>query len=104
MTQHTQGPWVIEGEFIYRTTEAHIRKKDRRGNWYISEVARVKEGIPLCKMTNPRDSEANARLISSSPDLLEALEQFIDITSDINGLSQQRAKARAAIAKAKGEA
>ena len=51
--------------------------------------------------------EANARLIAAAPELLEALETFIEYWSDEEGCSsphyQDVHKARAAIAKALGQ-
>jgi hypothetical protein len=46
----------------------------------------------------------DARLIAASPELLEALERLIERVSDLgaNGFSQEVAKGKAAIAKAKG--
>lgn len=51
-------------------------------------------------------SEANARLISAAPDLLEALSEMVSMmdSGEEHGTgSQWHTKAKAAIAKAKGE-
>jgi hypothetical protein len=52
------------------------------------------------------DIVANARLIAAAPDLLAALEDMLNLTLDEDDIavSSRIAKARAAIAKAKGEA
>lgn len=91
MTKHTPGPWhhVMDGFRITignkktgRTTTPH--------NYMVAEIP-----------DNSFIAEANARLIAAAPELLEALE---DILSSGIGLSNRLdLKARAAIAKAKGE-
>jgi hypothetical protein len=52
------------------------------------------------------DIVANARLIAAAPDLLAALEDMLNLTLDEDDIavSSRIAKARAVIAKAKGEA
>ena len=50
------------------------------------------------------ENEANARLIAAAPDLLEALESLCGHTDEGMMFSERAAKARAAIAKARGEA
>ena len=52
------------------------------------------------------DHEANARLIAAAPDMLAALEDMLNLTLDEDDIavSSRIAKARAAIAKTKGEA
>lgn len=49
-----------------------------------------------------KEMHANARLIAAAPDLLEALELFLS-AADIHTFDDATAKARAAIARAKGE-
>ena len=64
----------------------------------------VVEGLALGSRSTDQ-SRANARLIAVAPDLLEALQEIID-AADGTGWAQLDAtftKARAAIAKAKGE-
>lgn len=53
-----------------------------------------------------QDLAANARLIAAAPDLLAALEDMLNLTLDEDDIavSSRIIKARAAIAKAKGEA
>jgi hypothetical protein len=58
--------------------------------------------------TDARRCEANARLIAASPDLLEALEEFEyllggEADATRKRFADARAKARAAIAKARGQ-
>ena len=92
MKTHTPGPWKIEmrtrsGEFV-RTT--HITGTDG------SHLANV----------GPCSIDANARLIAAAPDLLAALEDIVYLadTSDFYLPRNWLADARAAIAKAEGNA
>ena len=92
MTKHTQGPWEINsGTTVYAQ----------------NGIARLRRRAALCK-TDISSSEgdtlekarANARLIAAAPELLEALKELVGwLEDDIYFLD----KARAAIAKAKGE-
>lgn len=86
MSKHTPGPWQVLGRSIMDA------QKD-----------------PICDMNLPvnradaKVQAANARLIASAPELLEALELLH--TQHMQGQSTLFAwnRARAAIAKAKGE-
>ena len=81
MSKHTPGPWKASGV----GTVSHAT----RGFW----IARLWVGF------RTKEREANARLIAAAPDMLAALE---DLTvAAPNDPCWQRA--RAAIAKAKGE-
>ncbi len=107
MTQHTQGPW-------------HATYDKRRDNYSIS-AGLQKETSMLIAFTRgesvPANQEANARLIASAPELLEALELVQAIAKSdrkkiegmgfdfktMGNLSEwATAKIDAAIAKAKG--
>ena len=118
MTKHTQGPWYIE----------HQWDLDDEGNGYVWAI-RAKGGdapdLRLSEGKNPvgvwkhyvqnpayANSEANARLIASAPEMLGALEEIVcDIESyceDWNSDSPTDVtvalpKLRRAIAKARGE-
>lgn len=88
-TQHTPGPWYLD---------AH----DERGWFLLSE-----SGPDI--MAEPFDcADADARLIAAAPDLLSALEGMLEHADmgEINDEDTLEAvnAARAAIAKAKGEA
>jgi hypothetical protein len=97
--KHTPGPWAIEqcGENTIKVFKATDKKRGR--------IATIKT----------KDSswleldEADAKLIASAPELLEALElclgTFEHMPEKIGGTSSTAAvrKARLAIAKAKGE-
>jgi hypothetical protein len=88
-SQHTPGPWVI-----HRPNDSERIDINAEGSFYIAEV--------IGGMTA---QEANAHLIAAAPDLLEALEELEALGS--LELPQRRdaalLKAKAAIAKAKGE-
>ena len=100
MSKHTPGPWEANGY--------HIRQRIT-GTRRIAEVAYAgphhtppHEYPKSCRLVD----EANARLISAAPDLLEALEAIMG--SDVfewNGSAAfwLQDKVKAAINKAKGE-
>lgn len=76
----TQGPWKADFKKI---------------GWVKAENGAV---IAKCeKLTSLTNMEANARLISAAPDLLEALECLLEM-----GHAKAGDLARAAIAKARG--
>ena len=99
MSGHTKGPWVIipGGDEWSTGRIATIEPKPetmlKTNFWTIAEV-------------NYRRDEhaANARLIAAAPNLLDALESIILNASPKLFSVGQLAQARAAIAKAKGEA
>ena len=88
-TQHTPGPW--------KATYWHDEDTDQ-GGWDISVNGHL---LPLCDMETDGsdDIEANARLISAAPDLLEALKGLL--MHPLGAFENEAA--RAAIAKVKGE-
>lgn len=88
-TKHTPGPWT-RGEGDSQSVLSEI-------GWEC--VAQANDGLP--------NMDANARLIASAPDLLEALKELVDANDDAahpqwKG-SPVENMARAAIAKATGE-
>lgn len=84
--KHTAGQWKEGTGWIYA---------EDNGRTHVCTIPNYPYG----------DSEANAKLIAAAPDLLEVVELLIKIQdkhdSPINGILST--KARAAIAKAKGE-
>jgi hypothetical protein len=94
--KHTDGPWIWASR---RTPQAKVY--DVIGAGLV--IARVHEG-------GVKRAEANARLIASAPDLLEALSLLLShdeqdagcLPTDAHRDAQQAA--RAAIARATGEA
>lgn len=104
MSGHTPGPWVIipGGDEWSSGRIATIEPKPETmadvNYWIVAEV-------------NYRRDEhaANANLIAAAPDLLEALEAFVEHNSSeemvtITVKTADVAKARKAIARAKGKA
>lgn len=73
----TDGPWSSDSEFVSSP------------DGFIAE---------LVERDTPRETEANARLIASAPDLLAALERLTHPMADDEDLDY----AREVIAKAKG--
>lgn len=90
---HTPGPW--------EATRWYDRETDQ-GGYQITVNGRL---LPMCDMDSSEvdDPEANARLIASAPDLLEALQAVLSNCLDSQGLADAYKQARAAIAKATGE-
>ena len=88
----TPGPWHIgmkPGPIIY----------DEKSN----QVANMCDGL-----YGDEENRANARLIATAPELLEALEWFVNQIKDfgavtIDGDKRRIREAREAVAKAKGE-
>ena len=93
MSGHTKGPWKLDGG---------------KQEWF--SVRADHYGV-VCNIPGYGIGarEANARLIAAAPELLEALEECKEVMADPFAygetcISDAIAKARAAIAKAKGEA
>jgi hypothetical protein len=87
MTKHTPGPWLVEGRTVYALND----------DGYNRFSALVQDAH-----TPGDELEANARLIAAAPELLEFALLFLER----NGADEtwMTAQARAAIAKARGEA
>jgi hypothetical protein len=85
-TQHTSGPWIRKGDWIHGMP----------GSGASQGIAQIL-GNCGCKKT----VEANARLISAAPDMLDALQAVCDACGDQDSLIMMQA--RAALAKAKGQ-
>jgi len=87
MTKHTPGPWRTEQAF--NSAQVHI----------VAAVDGLERSIATDIWCDGDEQEANVNLIVAAPDLLEALECLLKADHD-----DVRAMARAAIAKARGEA
>ena len=97
-SQHTPGPWVISA----RNNPAGADISGRQGHHFICDILYSEGNHPIDIEYNDQQT-ANARLIAAAPDLLEAL-RFI-LAYPENDLHEYSVKiARAAIAKARGEA
>ena len=105
-TQHTPGPWTIED----------AGESDIKGEKYWDCEIRVPHRASIVRLMDSHhceefgfsaeETQANARLIAAAPDLLAALEEIYREFGDMGGpegWSESVMKARAAIAKAKGE-
>ena len=98
MIKHTTGPWKCEGP-------------DEFGDWTIQQASDSdgSDGILAIAaiISNLRKEEkvaANAHLIASAPDLLEACEEFVRKCECGEARSRRSyAQMKMAIAKAKGE-
>lgn len=111
------GAYLIKGEVIHECQSSHSR-----GPWSVGEYAHpdgrpygLERGIftvagqikiAVCEQwegeKESQEAEANARLISAAPDLLEALQACIEMYSSVAPMGQSPVieAARAAIAKA----
>ena len=95
MSKHTPGPWRVVDSWNDHMVEG------QNGEEIIWQDG---------PHNTPTINEANARLIAAAPDLLEALEDLILLAQAVmheNGgymVDDELSDARAAIAKAKGEA
>ena len=96
MSKHTPGPWFAVG--------AQVEIEDDS----VPDICTCDPQVMRQSHLDwhPRTAEANARLIAAAPDLLEALEEALeDWDNDEPDFVRLEwaDKARAAIAKAKGE-
>ena len=105
MSKHTPGPWTFTSEQI---SDDGVQIHDEIRCFHLqSGDTVVLDGCGCCdspRLGNPAD----ARLIAAAPDLLEALESMLQsflITQSLEDypIDAPCNKARAAIAKAKGE-
>ena len=99
MSNHTPGPWHYE-ESPMKTGWCVVT-----GNNYLADVHKH-----VGAMVDDVQDEANARLIASAPELLEALESMVAEFDNLNraldpelSVDRPRILARAAIAKVKGK-
>ena len=99
MSAHTPGPWRVIGGGL------HIASDNAPGHVIVCRTGRLGMVGDEPKQTLAR-WEADAHLIAAAPDLLEALEEFLkayDSDELFGDDPSEVEKARAAIAKAKGE-
>lgn len=92
MMAHTAGPWALDGDLNAMNLDV------------IYGSGRI--AMMECENDELSDAEvtANARLICAAPDLLEALQWAIETADTEQYEADWYAAARAAIAKAKGDA
>lgn len=111
--KHTPGPWTLEAPWrvvanginIASTWTRRVDEERLDGESWLDMRTRVQPTLEAVKA----EAEANARLIASAPDLLEALEAIVKRRVDCfipelggDELHDWTARATAAIAKAKG--
>ena len=80
--------------------------KHTPGPWHVANGVQVrseKDQLARVWMMRTGEGKANARLIAAAPELLEAIEELLSATQHLNPCPATVEKARAAIAKAKGE-
>ena len=94
MNKFTEGEW-----FAKRDGWSTVYVECRIGGGMLQEVAACG---PTANGTD--EQEANARLIAAAPDLLEALSEIINDGGKFVMTNETHRKARAAIAKARGDA
>lgn len=94
--EHTPGPWSVS------SIGAGFEIEDANGK----PIAQTQQLAPVRRPEDHDERRANARLISASPDLLEALQLCALVCAGEalhkQGLINALEKARAAMAKAKG--
>lgn len=96
MTKHTPGPWEATSTDCCGEPASYIR---------IRPISQRMFGFQTCleiatlHMADELEQQANAKLLTAAPDLLEALECLLEM-----GHAKAGDLARAAIAKARGEA
>jgi hypothetical protein len=107
MSKHTQAPWLISDDGEGRWNDSTLRSV-RIAN---PEGSAIADTYVNCLVSTDEECRANARLIAAAPDLLRELSHLVRLLEpmeddgglDIPGLATLNG-ARAAIAKATGEA
>lgn len=91
MSDHTQGPWIVD-----RSGDGRTGTIIRGGDMYPGATH-----LPIiAKMANK--SVANAQLVAAAPELFEALEALLYDRSDVGNIPQERwESARAVYLKAR---
>lgn len=104
---HTPGPWMPSQNIDWKTNPFSVIV--RKPGTHRTTVA----NIPTRSTIPPEEQEANARLIAAAPELLDALRDALNCIDNIPERDRARlglysmkwyGDARAAIAKATGEA
>lgn len=103
MGAHTKGPWSVRGGYARAVTILAMRHHTDANDVTRSSLGEVAKTAPV---GNENIRRANARLIASAPELLEACEaaEFLLAALCVDRDTDTRAKLRAAIRKATGEA
>jgi len=77
MTQHTPGPWEVDGPNT-NLFVANMNSTDERSCDGIRQVCKVEQGS--YELPDYQEAAANARLIAAAPQMLEALQLIRDTT------------------------
>ena len=96
MNKHTPGPWKAHFDEAYFVTGPDLGR--------VAMTMNLKAAYGMGGRRSGNESAANCRLIAAAPDLLALLQELIDIEGPQPGTAAWADKARAAIAKATGEA
>jgi len=92
MSKHTPGPWRLNENNNWKTNPFSVTV--RKPGVHSTTVA----NIPTRMTVPPQEQQANARLISAAPDLLEALKGLYHPQPSVDAFE----KARVAMYKATG--
>lgn len=103
MTKHTPGPWAVEIDIKQPKRAFTIKGGIRDVARYLSYDDHIRWSDVSAK---PEEVEANAHLISAAPELLDALENYLNVckTGDFDKEPDAWNRALAAITKARGAA
>lgn len=98
MKKYTLGPWAIE-----ETEDTIFILASGKCDAQIASIELGSEIVICHDETGPHEAKSNAHLISAAPDMLEALENFVN-QFEIGILPRSACEqAKIAIKKAKGE-
>jgi len=105
MSQHSAGPWVIQDNAAHGV---HIYSAGGcfGGGFHLARLSRPGVLVAAAPGESERQLRANARLMSAAPELLAVLRKVVAGVDEHEGwqMASTIAEARAAIAKAEGEA
>ena len=97
MSKHTPGPWLSDGLAVYALNDRPCPE-----NRFWAGIYRGRDDN--YERISKAEAIANAKLIAAAPDLLDALSEIINDGGKFVMTNETRRKARAAIARARGEA
>ena len=94
--KHTPGPWEAVGNLV---RSPMVQPQG------LSKGVQIAECRDAYFLSHTEESKANAHLIAAAPELLEALQEMVSLVEMVIPFDgPQQRKARAAIAKATGDA